>query len=70
MLWLASKKYNPYRAKFIAVEGVPFWGAIECGDNPFLLARLVDDFTVERSDVVGEEKATWRERPHPRRRFL
>lgn len=39
-------------------------GAIHCGDNPFLVARLVDDLGVERNEH-GKETATWKERHKP-----
>ncbi len=62
--YIANKRKNPYPARFMDIEGVPWMGAIYCGDNPFLFARLVDDFAVER-DQHGKETAIWRDRPKP-----
>src|SRR5271157_2366165 len=62
LLHFTLSQDNPYPARFMTLNGVPWTVAIECGDNPFLLARLVDDFTVE-SDKDGKETPTWKERP-------
>lgn len=57
--YIANKKKNPYPARFIDKEGVPWTVAIHCGDNPFLFARLVDGLAVGH-DEHGKETATWR----------
>jgi hypothetical protein len=62
--WGRDKKRNPCPATFMTFDGVPWTGQIHCGHNLFLLARLVDDLTVEKGADGGEE-ATWRERPRP-----
>jgi len=62
--YTVNKKENPYPARFMDIGGVPWTGAIYCGDNPFLIARLVDDLAVER-DGHGEETATWKDRHKP-----
>jgi GNAT superfamily N-acetyltransferase len=64
MSWARDKKRNPYPARFMTLDGVPWHGEVHCGHNPFLFARLVDDLTVERVEG-GKEKATWKERPKP-----
>jgi hypothetical protein len=53
----------PYPAKFGQTkEGDPWSGEIICGNDPLLVARLVDDLTVERDDH-GVEKPVWKDRP-------
>lgn len=54
-----------YVAKYGEIGGVPWQGEVTCGDNPWLRARLVDNFRVEK-DSSGQEHATWSERPRPR----
>jgi hypothetical protein len=56
-----SRKAVPFPAKFMDIEGVPWHVAIHCGDNPFLLARRVDDLIVN-TDAEGKQGATWKER--------
>jgi hypothetical protein len=51
------KKENPYPARFGSLDGVPWTGMVECGHNPYLLARLAY-LTVEL-DKHGHEAATW-----------
>jgi hypothetical protein len=53
-----------YPAQFGILNNVPWGGEITCGHNPWLLARLVDDLTVE-ADADGKERATSKERPKP-----
>lgn len=55
---------NPYPAQFGMLNNVLWGGEITCGHNPWLLARLVDELTVE-ADADGKERATWKERPKP-----
>jgi len=57
LAYTASKRKNPYPARFIR----PWHCEIECGHNPHLLARLVDDLAVER-DEHGKEAASWKDR--------
>jgi hypothetical protein len=64
MAWALDKKSNSYPAQFGALDGVPRQGEIICGHNPYLRARLVDDFSVE-IEAEGNEKPTWKERPRP-----
>ena len=59
--FVGNKKRNPYPAEFVRLEGVPWEGEINCGHNPHLRARLVDDLTVERGQD-GKETATWKDR--------
>ncbi len=47
-----------------ALNGVPWGSEIICGHNPCLLARLVDDLTIEAA-ADGKELGTWIERPMP-----
>ena len=63
--WRLRKKQQIYPAKFINLEGMQWHGQIECGHNPWLFARLVDDLTIER-DEQGNETATWKDRYRPR----
>src|SRR5690348_14969615 len=63
--WRLRKQRQPYSAEFVKVEGLPWPGQIHCGHNPWLLARLVDDFQVVR-DENGHEKARWKNRYDPR----
>jgi len=63
--WARNKKLNPYPARFGALDGIEWQGQIECGHNPWLFARLVDDLAME-VDAQGHEKVTWKERPRPR----
>jgi hypothetical protein len=58
-------KHNPYPAEFGSLDGVPWRGEINCGHNPYLFARLVDDLTVE-ADAHGNEKPSWKERGYPK----
>jgi hypothetical protein len=53
----ASRKYNPYPAKFMDRNGVPWHRAIHCGDNPFLLARHASNVAVSL-DASGNEQVT------------
>ncbi len=64
MAYVANKKKNPYPAKFVDIDGVPWTAEIHCGHNPFLLARLVDEFAV-RIDEHGKEAPIWKERSRP-----
>jgi len=61
------RKKNPFKAKFIHNEGTP-WPipVVHCGDNPWLIARLVEDLTVERHED-GTETATWKDQRTQRR---
>ena|SRR6266550_1087067 len=65
MAWRLQKKRQVYPAKFIDLEGLQWHGQIECGHNPWLFARLVDDLMVE-CDENGKENATWKDRYSPR----
>ena len=51
---------NPYPATFGTLQGVTWLGEVNCGDNPYLRARKVDDLIIP---VDGE--ASWQERPRP-----
>jgi hypothetical protein len=52
------KRDNPYPARVKTVGGA----LVGCGHNPFLVARLVDDLTVE-SDALGRDMAVkWKTR--------
>jgi hypothetical protein len=59
---LSGWRSNPYPATFGSVKNGPgTWeGEVTCGDNPWLLARLVDDPIIP---VDGEPN--WKERPRP-----
>lgn len=61
--YAVNRRFNPYPAEFSAINGVRWQGRITCGHNPFLLARLVDNFRVVASD--GRDSATWTERTVP-----
>src|SRR6266566_6533081 len=51
-------KKNPYPAQPSDLGGIPWWGQITCGHNPYLFARLVDKLKTDASGAV-----TWQERP-------
>ena len=59
--WRLLKRHQPYRAEYPTIEGVPWRGQIICGHNPWLLARLVDDLSIN-TGVGGEELVTWTDR--------
>lgn len=59
--FMVHPEKNPYPAKLLNVEGLPWEGEIHCGYNPFLRARLVDDLVVRCSDD-GKEVPSWKER--------
>ena len=66
---LSYARYNrpqapPYAAEFDRLEGVRFRGRIQCGHNPWLYARLVDNLRVE-TDATGNEVLSWDEQPLP-----
>jgi hypothetical protein len=67
--WAVDRADNPYPAKFGSLNGVPWQGEIECGHNPWLFARLVDDLWVEAGED-GKEGARWKERPKPDLRWM
>lgn len=53
MKYANNKSFNPYPAKV--------WGEeIHCGHNPFLIARPVSDFKIER-DQNGNEIVSWKQ---------
>ena len=57
---------NPYPAQFIRIgrRNIKYEGEIQCGHNPFLRGRLVDNLkVVELED--GNEKLVWDEIPVP-----
>jgi hypothetical protein len=56
-----NPKANPYRAQFGAIGRIRWAGEINCGDNPYLKARLVDNLIVDE-----DNNATWIERKRPR----
>lgn len=62
--WAVDRNRNPYPAKFGSLQGAPWQGEIECGHNPWLFARLVDDLWVETGED-GIQEAHWSERPKP-----
>ena len=45
------------------LDGIPWSGEIECGHNPWLYARLVDDLTAEEL-ADGTETVRWKEIPN------
>lgn len=57
--------YNPHPATFVSISGVPWQGQIQCGYNPFLFARLVDELRIE-CKADGVEQAIWIDRPKPK----
>jgi len=59
--WRLSRKNQPYPADFETIDGVRWEGQIICGHNPWLLARQVDNLTIE-TDAQGQESASWRDR--------
>jgi len=56
-----NPKANPYPAQFSQLDSGRWEGEIICGHNPFLRARLVDDFWID-----SDGNASWRERERPR----
>ncbi|MND94947.1 hypothetical protein D3C76_920460 [compost metagenome] len=63
LAYAKDRKSNPYPASYGTIKGVPWEGRISCGDNPFLLGRLVSNVRVEVQD--GKEILLWEERPVP-----
>lgn len=59
-----NKQNNPYPAELELVEGGQWLGSIQCGHNPWLHARMVEDLGVV-ADESSEERLTWKERPKP-----
>lgn len=59
---ISEKPYTQDPAKFIDRHGVPWQGAVHCGDNPFLMARMVRNFQVIVNDD-GTEQLNWDEIP-------
>lgn len=60
------RKRNPYPASFTDGKAMRWPPVIHCGHNPFLMAHLVEDLTVEcKGD--GIEKTTWRDVKSKRR---
>jgi len=64
LAYALAPRANPYHATFGTLSGHTWTGEIICGHNPYLKARFVDDFLIERHDD-GKETATWSERPRP-----
>ena len=60
-----DKKSNPYPARFEMKQGLEWTGRIECGINPFLYARRVDNVRSVTHD--GDDSIAWDERPIPAR---
>jgi hypothetical protein len=61
-----DRKANPYPATFDDINGIPWRGRIQCGSNPWLEARLVDNLFVLQG-ANGDEDLSWDERPKPNR---
>ena len=59
--WRLLKRPQAYPAEFPAVEGARWKGQIHCGHNPWLLARQVDDLTVNIG-ADGKEALSWKDR--------
>jgi hypothetical protein len=59
-----NRKNNTYLAEFERIKGVQWQGRINCGHNPWLCARLVDNLHIE-IDNEGNEILRWDERPVP-----
>lgn len=56
----AKKRFNPYPARYLPIEGVPWRGLIGCGSNPWLEARHVANVQVV-VDSNGDERLQWDE---------
>jgi hypothetical protein len=54
------RKKNPCPASFTEGRAMRSIPVVHCGHNPFLMAHLVDNFTVEGHED-GTETATWRD---------
>ena len=59
--WRLCKREQCYPAEFVAIEGVRWEGQITCGHNPWLMARLVDNFVIEIDEDLNEA-APWIDR--------
>ena len=55
---------NPYPAQFASTDGIPWGGQINCGHNPWLFARIVDNLRVLGSEEESKN-VIWDERPIP-----
>lgn len=56
--WRLQKRRQPYPAEFVKIDGVPWKGQVICGHNPFFVAQLVDNLTIE-VDADGREKPVY-----------
>lgn len=54
------RRKNPYTAGFTDPRDRRWPPIVHCGDNPFLMANLVEDLAVESHDD-GTETARWRD---------
>jgi hypothetical protein len=55
---------NQYPVVWDTVHGILWRGRMTCGHNPYLFARIVDNFRVLLDDD-GDETATWTKRSRP-----
>lgn len=63
--WRLSKRRQIYPAEFLILHGMKWTNQIECGHNPWLRARLVENLTIN-VDAEGKETAEWDEQYSPR----
>lgn len=62
VIYAKNKDLNPYRVKRLQEQGGKLSGKMTCGNNPYILARIVHDLAVKVEDA-GNESITWEEVP-------
>ncbi len=65
LAYAKNTKNNPYPAAFEIINGKIWEGRIICGDNPHLVARIVDNLKVVKGEN-GVEELAWEERAIPK----
>jgi len=63
--WRLRRRQQPYPAESPSFHGVKWEGEINCGHNPWLRARLVDNLIIG-TDENGRERASWTDGHSPR----
>ena len=67
IIYLSSRKYNPYPAESMKIEGINWGGRFFCGNDPFLYGRLVKNLHIDKSSTNSVLK--WEELEIPQSIF-